>query len=291
VGTLRTMDRLAAAVGWLTSAPLQFQSVNDVPMGGVVCALPALLAFGLLRHTHDTFSLPKGFYPIETIFLVLAFLALARIRSLEALRYQAPGEWGKLVGLDRIPEVKTMREKLTLLCDEPGKAQRWSGMLAKEWMTAAPETAGTLYIDGHVRVYHGQLTELPRRYVTRQRLCLRATTDYWVNAMDGQPFFVITQPVDPGLLTVLREHIVPRLVTDVPGQPSAEDLAAQPHRHRFTLIFDRAGYSPRVFQRDARPAHRYPHLPQVPRRAVGRQRVRGTARQARAWRGSDPALG
>jgi hypothetical protein len=27
---------------------------------------------------------------------VLAFLALARIRSLESLRYQAPGEWGEL---------------------------------------------------------------------------------------------------------------------------------------------------------------------------------------------------
>lgn len=248
VGTLRTMDRLAAAIGLLDAAQLQFELVDDVPMGGVLCALPALLSLGLLRHTRDTFSLPKGYYPIETIFLVLAFLALARVRSLEGLRYQAPGEWGKLLGLDRIPEVKTMREKLGLLCNEPGRAQRWSSTLAKEWMAAAPETAGTLYIDGHVRVYHGQLTELPRRYVARQKLCLRGTTDYWVNAMDGQPFFVVTQPVDPGLLTVLREHIVPQLKTDVPDQPSADELAAQPYQHRFTLVFDRAGFSPDFFK-------------------------------------------
>ena len=242
------MDRLAAAVGLLDAAPLEFESVDDVPMGGVLCALPALLTLGLLRHTRDSFSLPKGFYPIETIFLALAFLQLARIRSLESLRYQAPGEWGKLLGLDRIPEVKTMREKLGLLVSESGRAQKWSSMLAKEWMAAQPEAAGTLYIDGHVRVYHGALTKLPRHYVSRQRLCLRGTTDYWVNAMDGQPFFVVTQPVDPGLLCVLREQVVPRLKTDVPGQPSAEQLAAQPLLHRFTLVCDRESYSPDFFK-------------------------------------------
>jgi len=248
VGTLRTMDRLAAAIGLLDAAELEFEAVDDVPMGGVLCALPSLLSLGLLRHTRETFSLPKGFYPIETIFLVLAFLALARVRSLEGLRYQAPGEWGKLLGLDRIPEVKTMREKLGVLCDEPGRAQRWSSTLAKEWMAAAPEMAGAIYVDGHTRVYTGELTKLPRRYVAREKLCLRGTTDYWANAMDGQPFFVVTQPVDPGLLTVLREHIVPRLKIDVPNQPSADELAADPNRHRFTLVFDRAGFSPAFFK-------------------------------------------
>jgi transcription-repair coupling factor (superfamily II helicase) len=31
-------------------------------------------------------------------------MALTRLKSIEALRYCAPGEWGKLLGLDRIPE-------------------------------------------------------------------------------------------------------------------------------------------------------------------------------------------
>ena len=92
VATTRSMERVAAAVGLLREAPIEFEPVADVPLGGVLCALPALLGFGLLRHTRENFTLPPGFYPIETIFLVVAFLALARIRSLEALRYQAPGE-------------------------------------------------------------------------------------------------------------------------------------------------------------------------------------------------------
>jgi hypothetical protein len=85
--------------------------------------------------------------------------------------------------------------------------------------------------------------------VSRQRLCLRGTTDYWINAMDGQPFFVVTQAVDPGLRKVLEEQIVPRLLQEVPGQPTQEQLDAEPLLARFTTIFDREGFSPDLFAR------------------------------------------
>lgn len=255
-GTTRLEERLLASVGVLKEAPLEFGAATDVPGGGVLCALPALLLEGLLRHSRAHFALPPGFYPLETIFLVLAFMALARLRSVEALRYEPPGEWGKLVGLDRIPEVRTLRAKLAALCATPEGAAAWSAALAHDWMrAAAPDSAGVFCIDGHVRVYHGALTKLPRRYVTRERLCLRGTTDYWANALDGQPFFVVTRAVDPGLLTVLREDIVPRLLAATPaasgGTPQTADTGTAPWptrpAPRFTLVFDREGYSPPFF--------------------------------------------
>ena len=245
--TTRLEERLLASVGQLQEAPLQFAAATDVPCAGVLCAVPALLLEGLLRHSRAHFTLPAGFYPLETIFLVLAFMALARLRSVEALRYEPPGEWGKLVGLDRIPEVRTLRAKLGQLCAEPAPTAAWSGALAQDWMAAAePASAGVYYADGHVRVYHGALTHLPRRYVTRERLCLRGTTDYWLNALDGRPFFVVTRPVDPGLLTVLREDIVPRLLGGAGEGPVAAPLASE-SAPRFTLVFDREGYSPAFF--------------------------------------------
>jgi hypothetical protein len=250
-GTTRADERLLAAVGLLRAAPVGFACADDVPLGGVLWALPALLAAGLLRHSRRHFTLAEGFYPLETIFLVLAFMALARVRSIEALRYEPPGEWGKLVGLDRIPEVRTLRQKLGELCAPAGATAGWSGALAQDWMAAhaegAPPGEGVYYADGHVRVYHGGLAALPRRYVARQKLCLRGVTDYWVNAMDGRPFFLVSQPVDPGLIVVLRDTIVPRLIAEAAGQPTAAELAADPRRHRFTLIFDRQGYSPVFF--------------------------------------------
>ena len=245
--TTRTEERLLAAVGVLRQAPVPFEPAADVPLGGVLWALPALLAEGLLRHSRKLFALPEGFYPLETFFLVLGFMALVRVRSLEALRYEPPGEWGQLVGLDRIPEVRTLRHKLGQLCQPPGVAAAWSGALAKEWMAGQPEADGVYYADGHVRVYHGKLAALPRRYVARQKLCLHGTTDYWVNALDGRPFFLVSRPVDPGLIEVLRTEIVPRLLADAPGQSTEAERVADPLRHRFTLVFDRAGYSPEFF--------------------------------------------
>jgi len=249
VGTTRSGERAAAALGLITQATIVFERADDVPNGGVLCALGALLKFGLLRVTGKHFEDFKGFYPIQSIFLSLAFLALMRIPSLEQLRYQPCGEWGKLLGLDRLPEVKTMREKIGVLCQDPSKVASWSGELARDWMNQDVEAAGVLYIDGHVRVYHGQATKLPRRYVSREKLCLSGTTDYWVNAFQGDPFFCVTKAVDPGLIEVLEKEIVPRLLEDVPGQPTQEQLDNDLWLERFTTVCDRECYSPGLFLR------------------------------------------
>jgi hypothetical protein len=245
----RTEERTAASQGLLSSATVRFEPAQDVPQGGVLLALPALLANGLLRHSRDLYQLPRGFYGMVSIFLLLALTALARIKSIEQLRYVAPGEWGNLLGLDRIPEVRTLREKLELLCRKAGRAIQWNTLLAKEWMlTTGPESDLVFYVDGHVRVYSGDLTELPRHYVSRERLCLRATTDYWINAMDGQPFFFVNKEVDPGLLATLRTDLVPFLETHAPvSELLRQRMEEDPLQHRFTLVFDREAYSPDFF--------------------------------------------
>jgi hypothetical protein len=248
-GTSRSLERVAAAMGQLASAPVEFQTAHDVPQGGVLLALPALLAEGLLRYGPQMYQLPNGFYGIDSIFLLLGFMALARIRSLEQLRYEAPGEWGKLLGLDRIPEVRTLRAKLKLLCQDLGRAMRWNVQLAKEWIARQKDTDLYFYCDGHVRVYHGEQTSLPRHYVARERLCLRATTDYWVNAMDGQPFLYVNKEVDPGLIATLKQDVIPWLEASVPKIPKQEkQLDLDQHANWFTIVFDREGYSPEFFE-------------------------------------------
>lgn len=247
--TTRSLERVAAAMGMLAAAPIEFHTAWDVPQGGVLLALPALLAVGLLRYSPQMYHLPDGFYGIDSVFLLLAFMALARIRSVEQLRYHAPGEWGKVLGLDRIPEVRTLREKLQRLCRDVGQAMTWNAQLAKEWIARQNDSDLYFYCDGHVRVYHGNQTALPRHYVARERLCLRATTDYWINAMDGQPFLYINKEVDPGLIATLKQDVLPWLETAVPQSPElAQRLADDPRAHWFTVVIDREGYSPDLFQ-------------------------------------------
>src|SRR5499427_9248098 len=169
-GATATIERLAASLGGLDEAAPRFDPALDVSKGGVLLALPALLACGLLRHSGKYFRLPAGFYGLKTIFLLLAFMALARLKSIEALRYYAPGEWGKLLGLDRAPEVRTLRVKVKTLADQ-NQAFSWSSELCKEWMAEAPQEAAVLYVDGHVRVYYGNTKQLPKHYIARERLC------------------------------------------------------------------------------------------------------------------------
>ncbi len=248
VATRRENERVLAALGKVSEVPLRFERCDDVAMGGVLCAVPALLAVGLLSGVRKFFSWPKGYYPMETVFVSLALLALAGVRSLEALRYEPPGEWGKLLGLDRIPEVKTLRGKIALLCQQPEAPGQWGSQLAQQWMADHRAEGGYYYVDGHVRVYHGSVALRPKAYVAREQLCLRASLDYWVNAMDGQPFFVVAQDLNERLIQTLVEQILPRLRAEAPGQPSEAELEAHPWRYRFVVVFDREGYSPKFFK-------------------------------------------
>jgi transposase len=247
VACTRPEERVLAAFGMLEGAPVRFEPCRDVSFGGVLSALPALAQNGLFEHLERCFPFLRGYYTTVQVVVLLAYMALCRIKTVERLQYEAPGELGKLLGLDRVPEVRCLRQKLTVLSKDHAPEQ-WAGLLSQDWLEAAPELAGTLYVDGHVRLYHGHQTVLPRRYVSRQRLCLRGTTDYWVNDALGQPFFVVERPVDQGLLEALQSEIVPRLLQDVPHQPTEEELQRDPYGCRFVIVFDRAGYSPEFFK-------------------------------------------
>ena len=244
----RTEERVFAAFGVCDGAPVRFEACLDVPKGGVLCALPLLLANGLLEGAEQRLGQVKGYYRTFHILLLLAFMALCRIKTVEKLRGHPPGEFGKLLGLDRVPEVRCLRQKLDELSTDDA-AGKWAAHLSRQWLQGDPEAAGTLYIDGHVRVYHGGQTKLPKKYVSRERLCLRGTLDYWVNDAIGQPFFVVEKPIDPGMLNTLENDIVPRLLNDIPKQPTQQVLEANPHRCRFILVFDREGYSPAFFRK------------------------------------------
>ena len=140
-----------------------------------------------------------------------------------------------------------MRKKLGILAKQ-NNAQQWNSELSKEWMGSAGVIAGLLYVDGRVRVYHGKKTKLPKRFVTREKLCLRGMSDYWVNDAIGQPYFVVSSAHNKGLLSILKRDIIPKLLREVPNQPVESELTKSPQLSRFSVIFDREGYSPEFFK-------------------------------------------
>ena len=237
IGVKRTQERVRASTGQLAEAPPRFEAAETVAGAGVLLALPALLQQGLLDVTEGLYGrLNNGFFGLRSVLLTLAFMALLRIRSPEQLKAHAPGELGLLLGLDRAPEVKTVRRKL----HEIG-ARKLSRTLAdafaRRWAQAEPEALGYLYIDGHVRPYHGRRHRLPKTFVQRRRLCMPATTEVWVNDARAQPWFFVTTEANDHLLAAIERDIL---------APLRKEVGAQ---RRVTLVFDREGWSPKAFAR------------------------------------------
>jgi len=230
----RRLDRLLAYLGLLEDAAPLFRSGLRVPRAGVLLALPALIESGVLESAQKVYgSLGPAFYGLRTTMLTLLLMALLRIKRPEALKEHSPDDLGRLLGLDRAPEVKTLRRKLSRLA-ALGRASQFGRALAERRVQARGAALGFLYMDGHVRVYHGK-HRLPKAHAARLRMAMPATTDYWVNDAAGDPLFVVTAEANAGLVKMLPEILAE--VRTVVGE------------RRLTVVFDRGGYSPRLFQR------------------------------------------
>ncbi len=237
IGVKRVMDRAFARVGVLREAPPEFVASQSVSRAGVLIALPTLIEQGLIDIGVAVYGeLKNSYFGLSSMLLTFAFMALLRIKSIEGLTAHAPGEFGIALGLDRAPEMRTARRKLKEM-GERGLANEFAQQLTRRWAAEDPDALGYLYVDGHVRPYHGRAHRLPKTHVQRRRLCMPATTDYWVNDADAEPLFFVTAAANDGLLAMLEAEILPQ----------ARKLVGE--GRRFTLIFDREGWSPKSFKR------------------------------------------
>ena len=247
--------RMLTSTGLMEAATPQFKvPAQAVQRAGVLAALPMLLKEGLLSSVQGLLKLPAGFYGLSSILLFMAFMTLARVRNPDALHHHAPGEWGQVLGLDRCPEVKTLRRKLGQLAESPHTVNQWQQRLARDWLAQHEDDEWlTLAVDGHVKVYSGRQGKLPKHFVSRQKLCLPASTSCWVNALGGAPVMCLHQDLDPKMVQVLKQVIVPQLQELGVVTEDAPNLRnATSGKPAVTLVFDREGWSPDLFSKLAR---------------------------------------
>ena len=234
IGVKREAERALASAGKLHEAMPNFGANESVRYAGVLLTLPLLCQLGLLEVANKVYgSLRNGFYGLQATLLTVAFMALLRIKSPEQLKAKSPGELGIILGLDRVPEVKTLRRKLKEM-GQNSKSTEFMAELTRRWCNEDLDAIGFVYIDGHVRPYNGSKHKLPKTHVARRRLCMPATTDFWVNDANCEPLFLITAEANDSLLSMVDDQIIPHM----------KALAGD---RRVTLVFDREGWSPKRF--------------------------------------------
>jgi len=165
-------------------------------------------------------------------------MALCRIKNIEQLKKTSVGEFGKLLGLDRIPQVEYLRKKIKQITDGQ-RCDSAQDALFTLWQDRMSDLF--FYIDGHVRVYSGKAANLPKHFVSREKLCLSATTEFYVNTFEGLPLLVINGE--------LNERLKDAIEKAIPEIKKTVEAPVDPNKPVFTLVFDREAYEPGWFIR------------------------------------------
>jgi hypothetical protein len=257
MATNRYEERAMSAVGLGQNAQAKFENNSAVLNAGVLFVLPFLILQGLFK-TKEVYKISSNaYYGLESIVITLAFMALMRIKTPEQLKQCKPGELGKLIGLDRVPQVQCLRKKIKEL-SEQNQTQNLNEILIKNWYEDNEEDGGFLYIDGHTRTYYGHKANLPVKYISNQKLCLEATTEFWVNDTKGMPVMMVIGKLTEKLQVAIEEYIIPELKKTILlkekenlipfvlqyGIPKPENKIPI-----CTFVFDREAYEPMFFKR------------------------------------------
>ena len=234
----RSRERAAARRGQLVAAPPVFAPAAQVPLAGLLLAMPGLQATGLLPCAATVFGgLPNGFYGLETMLTEGVLRALAGQPRAEGATRVDPYALGRVLGLDRAPEVKTIRRKITALA-ATGRAEELLAAMAARHVArldeANPDLAVVFYVDGHVRAYHGT-RKVAKTHLSRLKFPAPATVETWVSDASGDPVLVVM--ADPGASLAMELR---RLLPDL-RRAVGDD-------RRVLVGFDRGGWSPTLFE-------------------------------------------
>jgi len=234
----RSGERAAARWGQLQQAPPVFAPAARVPLAGLLLAIPALEATGLLACAATVFgALPNGFYGLDTMLTEGVLRALAGEPRAEGATRVDPVALGRVLGLDRAPEVKTIRRKITALA-ATGKADELIAAMAARHVARLdatnPDLAAVFYVDGHVRAYQGG-RKVAKTHIARLKFPAPATVETWISDAAGDPVLVVMAQPGASLAMELR-RLLPEL------------RRAVGDARRVLVGFDRGGWSPALFE-------------------------------------------
>ena len=231
----REGDRGMAAIGKLNDATPFFRENIQCWGVGVLLTIPLILDNKILESFQKVYGRIPGFFGLRNSVMSLLFMTFLRVKRLEQLKEKNPSTLGALIGLDRLPETKTLRKKIKTMASG-AKALELMRVLTHVRMKkqASKNLLGFLYVDGHVKEYHG-LAKLGKTYVARRNCITKGSSDIWVNDSKGDPIFVVPCDLNQSLTKMLE-----KVLNEI--KPLFGD-------RRPTIVFDRGGWKQALFQR------------------------------------------
>jgi hypothetical protein len=214
-------------MGLMTAANPVFAPAARAPLVGLLLAIPALETTGLLSCATTVFGcLRNGFHGLDTMLAEGVLRALAGEPRAEGATRIDPVALGRVLGLDRAPEVTTIRRKITALA-ATGRAEELLAAMAAPHVarldSTAPDLVAVFYVDGHVRAYQGG-RKVAKTHLSRLRFPAPATVETWVSDASGDPVLVVIARPGASLAMELR-----RLLPDLRAAVG-DDRRVRPRR-------------------------------------------------------------
>jgi len=211
-----------------------FANAGSVAWAGALFLLAGVVAGGLIAAVEKIHGEARRpcFYWLSSLILTVVLPGAVGEPRAEGLTRLGPVALGRLLGLDRAPEVGTLRARMQALA-EVGRSGELVKMMAAAHLPASEDLPGIFHLEGHVRAYHGR-ARLAEAHLARARLAMPGTIDTWVTDARGDGVMVWTGAAGAALSAEL--HTAMAEIRSLVG-PDA----------RPTLVFDRGGWSPKVF--------------------------------------------
>ena len=229
----RSADRMIARLGRLRDAEPLFAPCNRLDCAGAFLAVAVMAEDPYLRISQHFYRpFPAAFYGRRTMLITLMLMVLLRIKRPEQLRRHHVLMLGRVLGLDRTPEVKTVRRNLRHF-EKQGGASDLMGQIAKARVAEYKGEVRIIDVDGHMAAYSGKV-KIGDTYDPRCRRVSKGHTATWANLPGKCPLFAVQSAFNDGLTKAL---------------PTVLDQARKvTGEKRLWCAFDRGGYNVRLFE-------------------------------------------
>ena len=230
----RSSDRILARLGKLSDAEPLFAPGHGLPFAGLFITFVLLASDPFLKVGLKVFA-PFGaaFYGVRTTLMTLISMAFLRLKRPEDLRRNNPIALGRILGLDRVQEVKTARSKICHL-SSPERTEKFMRLMAFERSQEYAGDITTVMVDGHVVAYSGK-RKVGSTWSSRDNRVMNGQTENWVNLQGMCPLFSVETPFNEGLTKSLEGAL----------EETKKVLAID----KLTAVFDRGGFSVESFER------------------------------------------
>lgn len=229
----RGLERVNARLGVIQDVPPKFEEAKNVEWAGIFMAVAMLEFDPYLQKGQKIFTqFRAAFYGLRTTLITLLLMLLLRQTRPESLRKYDPQKLGKILGLDRAPEVKTLRRKIRQLSQQE-KGTELMESLASARIDQKEDSTDIIYIDGHLQKYTGK-EKIGKTFSSCGNRVVKGKTENWINISGGLPLISLYCEFNEGLTKKLTETI--------------ETAKKVMNTKNVISVFDRGGYSTVLFK-------------------------------------------